>query len=411
MNLLPSSTAGNFGSSVKRLRIAVLNRTFSTTRGGAERYSIALVEQLAARHEIHVFAQEIDHIWPGVHYHLVSSPVLKPRWVNQLWFAACTWRLTRTGFDVVHSHENTWHGNVQTVHVLPVKYNLFKRVKGWRLFVNWIKVATSPRLLVYLGLERFRFSFCSNKKVVVTSDSLRSIVETTYPAWKKMISIITPGITMPLFAQTRLHKETARALLGLPIDGNCILFVANDFRKKGLETLLKALALCPDDFMLAVVGNNPQRGIYAEQVRKLDISNRVFFIGTLRNIASAYEAADCLVHPTLDDTFAMVVLEAMSHGLPVVVSGAKYCGISSLLQHGVNAWILDDPTNASELHHALEVVLSQSATKNRMGQFAKEFAIHYQWSNLASVQELVYLAAIPANPNNGIDDPLGRVVN
>ena len=40
----------------KRLRIAVLNRIFRPTGGGAERYSIALVEQLADRHEIHVFS-------------------------------------------------------------------------------------------------------------------------------------------------------------------------------------------------------------------------------------------------------------------------------------------------------------------------------------------------------------------
>jgi UDP-glucose:(heptosyl)LPS alpha-1,3-glucosyltransferase len=43
---------------VKRLRIAVLNRVFAATGGGAERYSIAVVEQLAARHEIHVFEAE-----------------------------------------------------------------------------------------------------------------------------------------------------------------------------------------------------------------------------------------------------------------------------------------------------------------------------------------------------------------
>ena len=44
----------------KRLRIAVLNRIFRPTGGGAERYSIALVEQLAADHDIHVFAQQIE---------------------------------------------------------------------------------------------------------------------------------------------------------------------------------------------------------------------------------------------------------------------------------------------------------------------------------------------------------------
>ena len=128
----------------KKLRIAVLNRTFSPAAGGAERYSIALVEALAATHEIHVFAQSIEHSWPGVSYHHISMPLRRPRWINQLWFATATWWATRRGFDVVHSHENTWHGDVQTVHVLPVRYNLFHGRAGWRLFLRSIKVVTSP---------------------------------------------------------------------------------------------------------------------------------------------------------------------------------------------------------------------------------------------------------------------------
>jgi glycosyltransferase involved in cell wall biosynthesis len=143
--------------SPRKLRIAVFNRTFSPTGGGAERYSIALVEQLSARHEVHVFAQEIDHQWPGVTYHRVSAPMRKPRWINQLWFATATWWATRRGFDVVHSHENTWHGEVQTVHVMPVKYNLFQGRHGLRRVLRWIKVVTSPRLLAYLALERARY--------------------------------------------------------------------------------------------------------------------------------------------------------------------------------------------------------------------------------------------------------------
>lgn len=95
-----------------RLRIAVLSRSFDSTGGGAERYSIALVEQLAQRHEVHVFAQTIKHQWHMVHYHRLWTPLARPRWINQLWFAARSWWATRRGFDVVDSHENTWHGQV-----------------------------------------------------------------------------------------------------------------------------------------------------------------------------------------------------------------------------------------------------------------------------------------------------------
>ena len=63
----------------------------------------------------------------------------------------------------------------------------------------------------------------------------------------------------------------------------------------------------------------------------------------MQDVSPAYLAADVLVHPTLEDTFAMVVLEAMAYGLPVVVSSAAYCGISGLLSHGVNALLVHEP--------------------------------------------------------------------
>ena len=71
----------------RRLRIAVLNRHFGYRFGGAERYAAAIVEAVAAQHDVHVFAQEIEHSFPGVTYHRVSRPLAKPRWFNQLWFA------------------------------------------------------------------------------------------------------------------------------------------------------------------------------------------------------------------------------------------------------------------------------------------------------------------------------------
>lgn len=375
----------------KKLRIAVLNRTFSNAGGGAERYSIAMAEQLAARHDIHVFAQEIDHQWPGLTYHKVPVLLRKPRWINQWWFAVLTWWMTRQGFDVVHSHENTWQGDVQTVHVLPVKYTLLAKPRGWRRAMRWLKIATSPRLMAYLGLERLRFQPRPAKKVVVTSPSLQRIMETTYPACRKMLGVITPGIAMPPLARGMSGRIEARKLLGLPQDGRCILFIANDYRRKGLPTLLQALAGFPADCVLAVVGNTLQKHAFDEQVKTLGLKARVYFLGSLKDVAPAYEAADCLAHPTLEDTFAMVVLEAMSHGLPVVVSHADYCGVSGLLQHGVNALVVNNPRDPDELRHALDQALNQPLLTALLRINAVEFAGGYQWNRLALAQEALYL--------------------
>ena len=387
----------------RRLRIAVLNRSFSPTAGGAERYSIALVEQLAARHDIHVFAQSIAHDWPGVTYHRVSMPMRRPRWINQIWFATATWWATRkgpgsgldggAGFDVVHSHENTWHGDIQTVHVLPVKYNLFQGRTGSRRALRWVKVLTSPRLLVYLGLERLRYAAQPGRSVVVTSGSLLSTFNATYPASGVMTTVITPGISLPDGSVSDAVQLDARQQLGLPAARPCVLFVGNDFRKKGLQTLLEALCLLPDEVVLAVVGNPSQLSAFSHQITQAGLTSRVFFLGTLSDIRLAYRAADCLAHPTLEDTFAMVVLEAMAYSLPIVVSGAKYCGISGLLENEVNALVLDDPRDAVALGNCLRRVLGDEALKTKLVHAARAFAEKFEWSGIAAMQEKLYYAA------------------
>ena len=377
------------------MRIAVLSRNFSSTGGGAERYSIALVEQLASRHEVHVFAQTIAHQHPGVTYHQVSLPMKRPRWINQLWFAYATWRATRSGFDIVHSHENTWHGNVQTVHVLPVKHNLFAGRQGVSLWLRWLKVFTSPRLLVYLWLEAARYATQLRRAVVLTSDPLRNVMEVTYPKARSAMQVIAPGVSdVPGFCSDE-QKRAARASLRLPLEGKGLLFVGNDFRKKGLPTLLEAMTKLPVEVWLAVVGQGEQDSAMRQRVTDLSLNERVHFLGALSDMSKAYQAADCLVHPTLEDTYAMVVLEAMAHGLPVVVSAAKYCGISAELEDGVNAVLLNDPQSASAIASAVAPLLNGGGATAGLCRSATEFASRHSWTQVAASYEALYLRVAP----------------
>jgi len=375
----------------QRLRIAVLNRQFCATGGGAEHYSIALVEQLAVQHEMHVFAQHIEHHWPEVTYHRVSQPLVRPRWLNQLWYASATWWATRRGFDLVHSHENTWHGQVQTVHVLPIKFNLLQGLTGWRLGLRWFKIATSPRLLAYWALERSRFSLKPGPRcIVLTSQTLMASTLQAYPACESALQVITPGVDSVPGLATPEEKMSARLVLGLPARGQCLLFVGNDYRKKGLSTLLEAFRQCPKHVYLAVVGHPGQVPIFKAQALASDLADRVFFLGSLRDVRLAYRAADVLVHPTREDTFAMVVLEAMAHGLPVLVSGARYCGIAALFTHDQEALVLDDPCDALALAAALQRVLTDADLRARLSQAALGFARQHQWTTSAGQQEAIY---------------------
>ncbi|MDP1565910.1 MAG: glycosyltransferase family 4 protein [Polaromonas sp.] len=381
-----------------RLRIAVLNRVFDNTGGGAERYSIALVEQLAQRHDVHVFAQQINHHAPGVAYHPVAILLRKPRWLNQLWYAFATWKATRTGFDIVHSHENTWHGQIQTVHVVPVRHNLFQGRTGLRRGLRWLKVVTSPRLVTYLILESLRFRRLSGRRVVVTSASLGETMAATYPDSQGMTSVLTPGVHLPALPRGAGSKAQARQELGLPAEGLCLLFVGNDYRKKGLTTLLQVLAELPAQVVLAVVGNPAHIPEFRRQAESLGLAPRVFFLGPLQDVSPAYRAADALVHPTLEDTFAMVVLEAMAHGLPVVVSNAAYCGISGLLTHGVNALLVDEPRSMQALGSVVGQVCGDADLRRELGEQARVFAQGYGWGDIARQQEALYFASLASAP-------------
>lgn len=372
------------------LRIAVLSRNFATTGGGAERYSIAVVEQLASRHEIHVFAQNIEHVFPGVTYHKVAMPLKRPRWINQLYFAVATWWATRKGFDVVHSHENTWYGNIQTVHVIPVKHNLFVGKQGVGKALRWVKVLTSPRLLVYLWLEKMRYAIDGKRRVVLTSSALRDVMLATYPQAAAAMDVITPGVASVPGLASVASKYAARARLGLPDAGRCLLLVGNDFRKKGLPALIQAMRILPKDICLAVVGTSSQLAEMRQEVGAAGLDKQVFFLGSLVNIGDAYDAADCLVHPTLEDTYAMVVLEAMAHGLPVIVSAPAYCGISGDFVDGVHALLLPDPRSSAGLAATISRVLTDNALAHALSENAEIFAKNHSWSDVAQKYERLY---------------------
>jgi UDP-glucose:(heptosyl)LPS alpha-1,3-glucosyltransferase len=333
------------------MRIAVLGRTFSRQAGGAETYAVEIAQELAVKHEVHVFTQSTDRPVQGVTYHRVWCISPRPRWLNHLLFAWLTWRSTRKGFDVVHSHELTWHGQIQTIHVRPVRFNLLVDVTGWRLVARWLKVLTSPRLLTYVCLEAARFK---QAYVVATSEPLAVECKKAYP--KAHIEVIEPGIRLPTM---RMEKNDAKTHLGLDATRKLILFVANDFARKGLDALLGAMALLKKQaaaeptfkmpLLLIVGGGQPSIQSYQKKAELLEVGSDVQFEGAQKDMPTYYFAADVLAHPTLEDSFGMVVLEALAHQLSVVVSGAPYCGISAQLMNLAKVYILSNPKNNEEL--------------------------------------------------------------
>jgi UDP-glucose:(heptosyl)LPS alpha-1,3-glucosyltransferase len=271
-----------------------------------------------------------------------------------------------------------------------MRYTLLRAKVGLKRLWKLLDIVTSPRLLAHLGLERSRFQD-DGRAYVAVSETLRSIVAQIYTGSERAMHVIPPGIAGVAGAASAQERLAARAALGLPLQGRCLLLVGNDLRKKGLACVIEALALLSDaTTFVAVVGHVGQRAVWEAMARDLGVGSQLHFLGMREDVGVAYIAADILVHPTLEDTYAMVVLEAMSHALPVIVSQADYCGISAELRHGVNACLLQDPRDAHALAGAVRRIQESPDLQQRLAQSGVEFATQRTWGRVAQRHERLY---------------------
>ena len=178
--------------------------------------------------------------------------------------------------------------------------------------------------------------------------------------------------------QTRLERrEAARKELGIPGDQFIFLLVGNDWRKKGLFTLLEALPSLADLLVaLYVVGDDETRP-YDALIDRLKLVGRVRFLPSRGDVTFYYAAADAYVGPSLEDTFAQPPMEAMACGLPMITTATN--GTAEIMTDGVDGLILQDPNDAPMLAAQMRAVCEDSNLRVRLGERAAETANRYTW--------------------------------
>jgi len=354
-----------------KTRLAIVTRNFSKIGGGAESLAVSLATSMLGECDITVVSQGFDQSPAHFKHIQVAKLPFGSRWINQLWFSWHTKRLTRAGFDVVHSYENVTHGDVQTVSVKTVHASLMQR--GMRK----VRIALSPRLLAYLWLEKKRLCSHGHHCVFVSQfvhDETLQIMPNMPPA-----SVIAPGVDIPERAPTSVEKMAARNRFGLNPDIMTVGFVGHDFKKKGLATLLKGVAMLPFDVQIAVFGNTAQADRYTDLVKALGAGKSCRFMGVVSDMPTAYAAMDCLAHPTTQDVFPMVLLEAMAKHVPVVTTNEPYNNMGSLLVNHQDAILLPDPDDTQGMAAALSQIWLDADARLSLANNGFLFAKKYSW--------------------------------
>jgi UDP-glucose:(heptosyl)LPS alpha-1,3-glucosyltransferase len=193
------------------------------------------------------------------------------------------------------------------------------------------------------------------------------------------ITVIPNGVDAQHFSPETISilRERYRQQWNLSPQDLVLLLIGNDWRNKGLRTLLQACSQCKDlPLRLLIVGQDEQQPFRTE-VEKLGIAARMQFFSPVSDVRIFYSAADILVAPSLEDSFNLPVLEAMSCGLPVIVSPAA--GISDWLTNGKDSFVLKDPQNAQELANAIRLLAGDPARRQAIASNGLQTAKTFSW--------------------------------
>lgn len=317
------------------MKIALAIKNFSLKSGGGERYCVELATSLVKRgHEVVVFAANFDCTVDGVEkvrVPMVSKPSILRQWSFNFFFQKI---VKKHSVDCVYALTECYP--VDAVR-LGGGINRFwlEQKHDSALLCMWEKFRLRNRLKTYI--EDRMFSPGGSLRVVLNSELCRGQALKYYPVMGDRLKVIYNGKDIILNSAIRdKARMYVRQNHGLDQDHKVFLFMANNFRRKGLGVLLRAFSrICAldDEARLIVAGkSSSDLRQFAVLCDKLKISDKVIFSGSVKEPVKYFCAADCFVLPTRYDPFANVCLEAMACRTGVITSSAN--GAAEVLADG-----------------------------------------------------------------------------
>lgn len=170
---------------------------------------------------------------------------------------------------------------------------------------------------------------------------------------------------------------------------------------KGINFFLKLLNELKDydGWEIRWVGGDPQNRMEAleRKVQDMNLSNKVFFTGFCEDMGSFYSSIDCLIHPAEYEPFGIVMIEAMSYGLPVI-STSTAGGIEILGDVDEGKWLvpLDGYQEMGRL--MLDMVKNSDRISSISQSFYEKYDRNYRLSSAMKKMEECFMKALRSNP-------------
>ena len=392
------------------LRLAVVS-PFVDRRHGTERALAELLERLADAYgcEIHLYAQRVEDLQlsdqqsapsaksGGIFWHKVPSipgphVVQFVAWIFLNGFLR-KWSVLFGGvsFDLVLSPGiNCLHPDVVIVHALFHRLQELAQGEKEKPAERGGFLRRLHRCAYYGLLATLERRIYTDETVALAAVSRRTAGLVNKYFHREDVCVIPNGVDTEHFtAAARLGRRSeARQRRGFRDDDLVLLLIGNDWRVKGLPTILEAMAILGGlPLRLLVVGNDVAEPFRAS-ARKLGVEERCLWEPSRPDVLDFYAAADVYISPSREDSFGLPVAEAMACGLPAITS--IFAGIADYVHDGVDGFVVRDPSDARALAELIELLEADGDLRRNLGEAAAKAILQWDWnSNAAAVWKLL----------------------
>ena len=379
----------------KKPRIAVIS-PFLDRQHGTERCVVEQLQGLADDFEFHVYSARIEGLdLDKIVWHRIPS-IAGPHAARYLWFFFANhiarWvdrNFRGATYDLVYSPGiNCLDAQLIAVHIVFAE---FRQRVGETLRFRRNPRSFWPRLLhrkvfyrLIISLER-RIYKRRDLPLVAVSNKVRDDLRRFYGREQNLF-VVYNGIDAKKFspAVRQSLRANARDTLGYSSSDFVMLLIGNDWNKKGLPCLLEAAGRLQQPRLKILVAGSDDRSPFQSLLEQLSLASSVQFVSPRPDTEFFYAAADAYTGPSMEDAFGIPPLEAMACALPVIVS--RQSGISELVTHGEDGYIVENPQRPEELVTLIAKLYENTELGQRLGRKAAETALRYTWDR--NVREL-----------------------
>lgn len=280
---------------------------------------------------------------PDSGFRRTAMTALRVMWFSTVGTARARRFIASRPDAVVICHNDVLAGDVYVNHGILRAAMRARGRYAWRMVRNPVHLFTSAR-------DWWRYRSATHRVVVCLTNGEDELLRATYPRLRPRTTIIPNGVDLDRFRPpTAEERRAARARLEVH-DGRMVaVFVGHEFERKGLEVALEALRLVDDVVLLVVGGSAEMVAGGAARADVLGVLERVRFVGRQDDPVPYLHAGDVFVLPSAYEANALVVLEALGCGLPVLSSRVGFA--PDLVVDGVNGFLIarDPPDLARRL--------------------------------------------------------------